>query len=192
MNYIEEMASEGMLEAIRFAYDAEAKAFLVNEQPITLSSVSENPGLFAEAVLDGIQTVQVTDLGSMNFTEMTMLSTPRFFDWLMTSEGRQAVRDVPEVTHQAFNLEHDRKLEFRGKDLLHGFGAAYLREGHVTLSTVGSCACLGVVVDGHMVNYSEWGNKYAEYEFHNIDFPAQKISLLAGLGHLAFLSDKSA
>lgn len=192
MNFIEELADEGDLEVARFAYDAASDGFLVNDQPFPLAVVRDNFERFEKSILSNLQAAQITDLSSLNLTFFNMFATPKFFDWLTTSDGKQAVSEVPEVTHRVFNLVYEKQVRIRGKDLLHGFGSAFLREGHVTLSTIGSCACLGVAVDGHLVSYREWGSKYAEYEFHNIDFPAQKISLLAGLGHLAHLSDKSA
>lgn len=194
MTYIDELASRGYLETARFAYDRDAASFLVNDQPLALDAIAASPVLLGDTVNESLTQVSPAELSSLNLTDFSLLSTPRFFDWLMTADGMRAVRGVPEVIHQVFNAVHDVKTPYRGRDSLHGFGAAYLREGHVIVNTIGSCACLGVKVDGHIVNYNEWESKYAEYEFHNLEksFPAQTISLLAGLGHLAHLSDKSA
>lgn len=117
-------------------------------------------------------------------------TTPRFYEWLQQGCGTSELEGARQAMHDVFEQVRGIKVQREPgvRDRLFGFDAGFLRPGHLTLSTIGSCACLGVSVDGHLVDYHEWDSGFAEYEFHNIDFDAQRVSLLAGIGHLATLA----
>lgn len=116
-------------------------------------------------------------------------ATPKFYNWLQRSCGKSEFKGAREVMLDVFERligdEIVPALDLDKDDRLFSFSAGFLRPGHLNLSTIGNCACLGVKVDGHIIDYEEWDTGFAEYEFHNIDFEEQRISLLAGIGHLA-------
>lgn len=120
------------------------------------------------------------------------LTTPMLYSWLQTSCSEKALtatkRVIQEVSEDIMSSQMSEGVQFEGGKGPYGISAGFLRPGHLRLQTIGSCACLGVSIDGYMVDYEEWDTGYAEYEFHNIDRDEQRISLLAGLGHIASLS----
>jgi hypothetical protein len=61
-----------------------------------------------------------------------------------------------------------------------------MESGGLHVQTLGNCACLGLAADGVMVRGLQEG--YGEYELHNADTTAQRVSLYAGLGHLAHMA----
>lgn len=118
------------------------------------------------------------------------LTTPKFYDWLQEGCTQNDLENARVAMHGVFEVRRGMKVkrELGTNDSLWGFSAGFLRPGHLNLSTIGNCACLGVKVDGHIVDSDEWDTGFAEYEFHNTDYDFQRISLMAGLGHLARLA----
>ena len=95
---------------------------------------------------------------------------------------RQVLRSVFETLAPGFIEEES------DPDGAFGFNFYVDQNKHVTLHTLGECACLGPNPTGFMVNDRDWEEEgVCEYVFHNIDFDAQQWSLLAGMGHLALL-----
>lgn len=95
----------------------------------------------------------------------------------IASETKEIMADVfMEYTKQFKASEREQLLSIRSFDTVCRKGS-----GDVILSTLGSCACLGPDYTSHYV--LDDGAK--EYTYHNIDLPSQRLSLLAGLGHIA-------
>lgn len=117
------------------------------------------------------------------------ITTPRFFRWLTTGNRVGIFHETSDVMRDVFEKLQGEKLKGKLHERMDpfGFSCSFIREGHMTLSVLGNCACLGTNPDGHFVDWREWETGFAEYEFHNIDMPHQRISLLAGLGHLALI-----
>jgi hypothetical protein len=168
------------------SYDVDARAFTIGGKVVPLTS----PDLVLETHSpSGIEVVhnEIMEVPVHVGLFGNPFATPKFYRWLQESCRKDDLESARRVMMTVFEEVHGVQL---GKiqdspDNLFGFGVGFLRPGHLTLNTIGNCACLGVSVDGHIVSYREWDTGFAEYEFHNIDMPAQRISLLAGMGHLA-------
>ncbi|MDZ7786222.1 MAG: hypothetical protein U5L95_03815 [Candidatus Saccharibacteria bacterium] len=116
----------------------------------------------------------------------TIITTPLVHKWLRLNGEETNFNDVNNVLRYVF----EEKLDKQDDDTsvggqLYGFSSHFVREGQVRLSVTGDCACCGPNLFGTFVEEHEWETGFAEYELHNIDFPAQHVALLAGLGHLA-------
>ncbi len=90
----------------------------------------------------------------------------------------------------AFEYDHNKGLFTSGDNSLTGFSMSMIRDEHphFNLTTNGNCACYGVEPDT-MIGVRYWSEKIAAIKFHNADMESQKVSLLAGLGHLACLAN---
>jgi hypothetical protein len=67
-----------------------------------------------------------------------------------------------------------------------GFNAHLQENEGLRLQVFGNCACMGPEWPGDLIHGVE--NEFAEYHLHNADTQAQRVSLYAGLGHLASLA----
>lgn len=114
------------------------------------------------------------------------LTTPKLYRWLQTAENDDFIRTA-HVMKDVFEEVSGEKLKGKHHDEMHpfGFSVGLQREGHLNLSVLGSCACLGTNPDGHIVDWNEWDSGFTELAFHNIDSKTQFISIMAGLGHVA-------
>ena len=118
------------------------------------------------------------------------IATPRMFTWLTSTDIETAFEDTKTVMREVFADIQNIEIDATNQEGLSvwNFGAHFIREGHVRLQVIGDCACLGTIPDGGIVDSDDWETGYVEYGLHNIDMPAQYISLFAGLGHLASLA----
>jgi len=118
------------------------------------------------------------------------IATPMFFEWVSNCDHEVIFPEVKSVIREVYARVLDIEIpEYDRESSAHiNFNVGFEREGHVHLQTFGNCACLGTDPDGIMVDYRDWDTGYAEYTLHNIDRPAQYISLFAGLGHFATLA----
>lgn len=173
------------IELYSFSYDHANLQFNIAGQNIGVVS----PDLARELFYPSGETQPVSRLGHepVWLHIGSPLATPIFNSWLREHFDSSQSADTHRVMLEVFEEVHGMKVgAINNKpDRLFGFSAAQTRPGHLELSVLGNCACLGVCVDGHVVDYHEWDTGYAQYEFHNIDFDAQRVSLLAGIGHLA-------
>lgn len=98
------------------------------------------------------------------------------------SEVREVMADV--LSEQLGSIkasERNRWLE------IGSFGVEKIQSGEVFVQTVGMCACLGVDYTVH----GSWRRVgFSEYTHHNIDNRAQRASVLAGLGHIAYIANQ--
>ena len=162
--------------------------FLSGEQQFSVSEFSPND------LVDADTHVDVTE-GLLAWGLFRPFVLPTMYDWMeqnlsdeLLDETFEVVRESFESAHeQATGLEFKRDTHKRGEGALFGFEAQRDRDyPHVTLGTIGHCACLGASYTGMPFGQSSWMEKIVAYEFHNTDTPQQQNSLLAGLGHMAF------
>lgn len=116
------------------------------------------------------------------------ITTPKFYEWLKNNDALMTdFQQTAQVMKEVFEDVSQEKLSGKHQDRMHplGFSAGLQREGHVNLSVLGNCACLGTNPDGHLVDWHEWDSGYTELSLHNIDTKPQYVSIMAGLGHLA-------
>lgn len=120
------------------------------------------------------------------------ITTPRFRAWVLEKCTKADILSTKQVIHETF-IELTASDQNKSVDSIKG-GKPYsvevglIRPGHLTFSTIGNCACLGVSINGNLIGGEDMDVGYAEYEFHNTDMIVQQISLLAGLGHIARIS----
>lgn len=114
------------------------------------------------------------------------LATPKFYTWL-NDQPKATFTETSHVMKQVFEDVSGDVLEADHHDTMHpfGFSAGLLRKGHINLSVLGNCACLGSNPQGHTVDSDEWYTGYVEMTIHNVDSRPQYVSIMAGLGHLA-------
>lgn len=114
------------------------------------------------------------------------LATPKFYSWL-NEQPKDVFTETSLVMKQVFEDVLGDVLDGDHHDTMHpfGFSAGLLRKGHLTLSVLGNCACLGSNPNGHIVDSDEWDTGYVEMTTHNIDTKPQHVSIMAGLGYLA-------
>lgn len=184
-----ELIADGTIELSRFSYNHERREFTNGASQYPLLGEDTYKGL----LFIDCATVPVEEIPSVPvLTNIfgNQVTTPKFYTWLRDMDDESILDETAVVIHEAFSELRGVNLGATERGVSHmSADVNFLREGHLFLQTVGNCACLGVSVDSHVVDYNEWGSGYAAYEFHNIDFPAQHISLLAGLGHLAALCE---
>lgn len=115
------------------------------------------------------------------------ITTPKFYSWLRAGDKSANFQQTARVMKEVFEDVSQEKLDGKRHDEMHplGFSASLQREGHINLSVLGNCACLGTDPDGHLVDWNEWDSGYTELALHNIDTKPQYVSIMAGLGHLA-------
>lgn len=120
------------------------------------------------------------------------LTTPKLYRWLQAVEQQDFIRTA-NVMKEVFEEVGGEKLKGKHHDEMHpfGFSAGLQREGHINLTVLGSCACLGTNPDGHIVDWQEWDSGFTELALHNIDSKTQLVSIMAGLGHIALRCSES-
>ena len=181
-----EMFEEIDLDLHPMSFDVNVQAFTIGGNVIPLDSPNLVLETYSPSGVEAFKNEIINEpvhLGVFG----NPLTTPKFSIWLQQNCTKDDLESARRAMMTVFEILQDFRL---GKiqdnpDSIFGFGIGFLRPGHLRLNTIGNCACLGVSVDGHTVSSDEWDTGFAEYEFHNIDMPAQRISLLAGLGHLA-------
>ena len=126
----------------------------------------------------------------------TLIEFPQLRDWVsnLNSEERKSISNqVVDSMEQVYrNLAPTVKLpkDIRGGFM--GFNAVLEPDGSFRLSTFGNCACLGRNPYSHIFypeHYPDLSKTTfpLEYELHNDDSAAQRLSLYAGAGTLAWL-----
>ncbi len=98
------------------------------------------------------------------------------------SEVREVMADV--LSEQLGTIKTTEKNRWLA---IGSFGVEKIQAGEVFVQTVGMCACLGVDYTVH----DHWRQHgFSEYTHHNIDNRAQRASVLAGLGHIAYTANR--
>lgn len=174
-------------QATPFSYDHENKMFRSGRKTFTPEKL---PLEFGD-LLDDDQPTEVPDVPLVE-TILRPVMLPRMYDWLNDHFSDDVADETAEVMRQVFvQLRPDMSEHIKpGRDHvggIFGFNVQRLRHEHphLTLVTLGSCACFGVDVDGPF-GERVWNERIASFSFHNIDTPEQEISLRAGLGHIAY------
>lgn len=174
------------MELYPFFYEHENRLFMVGGHELAL----DHPDLERELRFvdgEGIEKDAITKYPVLIGIWGNPLTTPKLYRWLRDDVTEKDFVQTSQVMKQVFEEVGGQKLEGKHHNEMHpfGFSAGLLREGHINLSVLGSCACLGTNPDGHMVDWQEWDSGFSELEFHNIDSKTQFVSILAGLGHIA-------
>ena len=175
------------VSSVPFTYDRNSHMFLSGEQQIPVSEFSPNE------LVDVDTRVDVAD-GLLAWGLFRPFVLPTMYDWMEQNLNDELLDETFEVVRESFESAHEQATGFefnrgtykRGEGALFGFEAQRDREyPHMTLGTIGNCACLGASYTGIPFGQSSWAEKIVAYEFHNADTPQQQNSLLAGLGHIA-------
>lgn len=114
-----------------------------------------------------------------------IVTGPVFHDFIETDKAGEVIKETPQVMLAVFNTVSTFKANKSHIGGFSGFDVQRFREGQVNLSVFGDCACFAPDLYGPIVRPHEWEMKFAEYTEHDIGFPAQIISLYAGIGYIA-------
>lgn len=175
----------------RFSYDHAFREFTLGERTLDIYSAVENPrmlGLFNEDAI-------AKEEPMLTFAHMNPLSMPGMYRWInekFTPEVSQQTTEVMMDVYSALspNVPSDEIRRMVGRGSM-GFTAdKYPNHGHLNLTVMGLCACLGVDQMSTLTSSQDWVAGYASYRGHNLDWPKQKVSIYAGLAHVAFLAEQ--
>jgi hypothetical protein len=190
-----------------WSYDRDAGLFVVNGVQVEPASLLEHNVWLNDEThsRQNAQTIMSEWVLALCGTWGHPVSLPKFYRYLgqrqivsSYEEFREMQREVSDVMSDVL-YQVDGSAQFPG-ELKDQRRAPFCPDvdlirkehPHINLTTFGNCACLGVAVDGtYLFGQDEWPLQVAEYKFHNTDFDAQQISLLAGLGHIAFLAEQN-
>jgi len=184
-----ELIADGTIELTKLSYDHTASMFTIGDMQLALRDENIYDALVFGRGADTMPN-DVPGIPVFIGTFGSPVTTPKFYSWLTGIETKKVFDETATVIRDTFSAVHNVTINSsdRGGSVF-GADVYFLRPGHLSLQTIGNCACLGVSVGSMIVDYEEWDRGYAAYEFHNIDWPAQYISLMAGLGHLAALCE---
>jgi hypothetical protein len=174
----------------KFEYDPTNRQFTVGEAVVPLNDFNTFiPGVtepIDEVAAEKLIAESTLVLGSFD----RLFQMPKMYEWLKSLDSKK----VAETFDQVSDTMIEAYLELSGmkrKDMHKGshwgFGVQFYRPGHPVLTVVGDCACLGVTPHGYMFDEHAWNAGLSEYETHNIDWPAQETTLMAGAGTLAHM-----
>lgn len=173
-----------------FSYDHEATSFEIAGKTVGLT----DPDLMREFIFPTGERVPFEEIPDhpLYIADSRLITTELFSTWLKEHCGGEEFSSTKQVIHEVAEAltgeTLDDVLEATNIVTLWGPSAGLLRPGHVVLHTEGNCACLGVFPDGDFIREEDFDSGYAEYGFHNVYNSNQRISLLAGIGHMATLS----
>lgn len=130
----------------------------------------------------------------------TLIEFPNLRTWIANLSERKRISisrkivSVIETTYRDLNPNPLVPLPKDMKGGMFGFNAILKEDGSFNLSTFGNCACLGKNPYPHFMYCESDRNlpqtsQALEYDLHNIDWPAQELSLYAGAGTIAWLKD---
>lgn len=160
------------------SFDAITQEFVINERRVHASDFDPQD-LGTTNLEDSVKVTELFDHAlflPVSFAGVT-LATPRLHDFPL--KHPEVFKDIITIMTTVY--------QDLSEDAQSGFGAKLIQEG-VCLHVPGTCACLGPDPSGKMIKGQfEYG--FAEYGLHNADTRIQRVSLYAGLGHLAFLAD---
>lgn len=176
---------------IPFSYDADSQAFTVGEAVVQLEDFAAYGGITMNPLsLDEVrEMISESKMALDCFDNILQFSST--YNWLRSLDSaglNQVSGQVTDAMIDAFGtLQPNSGTLEKGSHW--GFGMGFIRPGHPTFNVLGDCACLGVNLYGNMFDQHDFADGFAEYGLHNIDWPAQKVSLYAGAGALAQLCE---
>lgn len=173
-----------LMHPAAFSYDHQNGVFHVAEQAYAAADLPLRHGALASAE----PTHELPDTALVHALANPVM-LPKMYNWLEENGTDQLFSETSEVMRDVFQTVNGKKLlgvTTRDTASHIGFNVNFLRQEHphITLQTLGNCACLGVDLYG-IIGERYWDDKIAEFTFHNTDTKPQQISLLAGLGHIA-------
>lgn len=191
-SYFEHLKEAGDSSGLQpFTYDASINSFLVSDKRVPAESFDPyvyNPyelGLEEEGL--GFEEISRHSLIIPSFGRV--IATPKFHSFI--KENPKAVGSAINVMKNAYSKLGDIPEGFADEEVSYshlGFAAGFLENGDLRLQVLGNCACLGPTPHGNYL-HDKYENNFAEYDLHNADTQAQRTSLYAGLGHMAFIAD---
>lgn len=123
-----------------------------------------------------------------------LIGGSRLHDWARQHTS-ELVEELPKLMHQTFLAAFDDPASIpflRDEGGHRGFRAGARQDnGGVSLQVFGECACLNPSQSGYFTGFEGVEKGFAEYELHNTELLAQRISLYAGLGHLAKMASEA-
>lgn len=175
--------------ANRFEYDSERGVFLVSEREVTPAELADLEGrelAAAETLMDE----ELDDVLQypVAHTSTHPLMLPKLHQWLNTNcDNRTLFDETREVMRAVFvALRPDMDYVDSNPGGFIGFNVQRVggEYPHLLFQTLGNCACMGVEALGPF-GRRFWSGGVAYFTNHNVDTHAQRVSLLAGLGHIA-------
>lgn len=182
-------------EATSFSYSYEAKQFNIGTRDISIEAAVDNPRLLTTRHPATDHSDGSTDKDPMLAVALWHhVSYPGMYDWLDERFDAAMADETVEVMIDAFAAADPnipRKHLRPDKGGFMGFSAERARRehAHLSLTVLGNCACMYASVSG-FIGEHDWDSKFTNYELHNVDTPVQRVSILAGLGHLAHRAAK--
>jgi hypothetical protein len=178
------------VDLLPFKYEYESSSFRVGSAAIDIHDF--DPYTFNSYQLnirgEGIQLPEIFDHAVLLPNMGAPITTPVLYEW--THKNPNQLPGATAVMKEVFAsfLSNPDELPLQDED---GFGFmgfnAHLQENEgLRLQVFGNCACMGPEWPGDLIHGVE--NEFAEYHLHNADTQAQRVSLYAGLGHLASLA----
>lgn len=172
-----------------FLYDHESKSFLIGKDKQTLAVTDFDPYTYndygrEEQAIREIE--ELTQHPALLQIVSGPIVTPRLHGWVQEAQNEFAEQTV-RLMHDVYSMFYEEPIPFETGGGFMSFEAGVRQDGAIGLQVLGNCACFGPKYSTGMFEEGvEHG--FAEYELHNADSQAQRISLYAGLGHLAKLA----
>jgi hypothetical protein len=173
-----------------FSYEPNTQQFLLGDESVGLKEFHEYYIEPREPISqeEAAALIRESPLAIQSSEELHML--PSLHKWLtsITLDSWRALQDeTTEVLIDSYaELSGTAKHKLL-KGSHWGFGTEFIRPGHPIFTVLGDCACYGVGLYGTF-GQEAWDAGFASFDFHNIDWPAQKIALMAGAGAVATAS----
>lgn len=177
---------------VPFLYDSEQQCFRVGDDEIDIHDMGS--GRFSMANRTPLSPEEVDQLmGSETVVHLHrgLTTLPIYHSFVRdewSSELQQETVDAM-VMAMAETLPSDATPEFR-RSVRSGVGFSAMcidRElGRVIFNVLGDCACFGPDATVSGWGSSLWRHGIMVNTEHNIHIPAQRIALMAGLGHVGF------
>lgn len=170
-----------------FAYEPDSRSFSISGDVVPLKDFAEHATLRPDSIseADALRLMDETPLAYNVFDSLYQF--PILTNWLKSRTLQQTaeVQDhVTDVMIDAYRELGDKVPGKLMKGSLWGFEMGFYRPGHPSFQVLGDCACFGVSLYGS-IGEEMWDDGFAEYGFHNIDWSAQRTTLLAGAGALS-------
>ena len=170
-----------------FTYEPDTMKFLIGDDSIPLKDFAEHNMPTMESVTE-LEALRIMNESALAYNVFDSLyQFPMLTNWLklrteqQTAQVQDYVTDVMIAAYRDLGERVPRQL-LRGSQW--GFGMGFYRPGHPSFTVLGDCACFGVSLYGG-IGEEMWDDGFAEYGFHNIDWSAQRTTLLAGAGALS-------
>ncbi len=169
-----------------FYYDHDAAKFHFGEQVLSVNEIPEFGSSHATgSAMTADDAAMLYENTPFVHNHVHPIGLPASMDFLKNGWTQALENETNEVIADVFMDTTDRFERTERQRLLSMRAFSTMRRvdsGDAILTTVGACACLGPDFSA-MFTHSEAG--IAEYTYHNIDRPEQRLSLMAGLGHIA-------